>query len=64
MQCSLKLLLPLLVLAVPVAVLAAERAYPRCGTPLSQSEIQNFDRMIGPEGKELPVGRGTSRKAR
>jgi cytochrome c len=59
MQCSLKLLVPVLVLAAVPAALAAQRAYPSVGTPLSQSEIQNFDRMIGPEGKELPVGRGT-----
>ena len=62
MQCSSKILLPLLALAVPVAALAAERTYPALGTPLSQTEIQNFDRMIGPEGKELPVGHGTSKE--
>ena len=25
-------------------------------------QIQSFDRMIGPEGKELAIGRGTSRE--
>jgi len=59
MRSSLKLLVPLMVLAAPVAVMAAQRTYPNVGTPLSQTEIQAFDRMIGPEGKELPVGRGT-----
>jgi hypothetical protein len=59
MRCSLKLLVPVMVLTAPVAVMAAQRAYPSVGTPLSQAEIQSFDRMIGPEGKELPVGRGT-----
>jgi len=44
--------------AVPAAM-AAERAYPNVGKPLAQAEIQRFDRMIGPEGKELPVGHGT-----
>jgi len=48
-----------MVLAAPAAVFAAERAFPGLGQPLSQNEIQNFDRMIGPEGKELPAGRGT-----
>jgi len=62
MLCSSKFLLPLLILAVPVAALAQQRAYPNLGTPLSQAEIQNFDHMIGPEGKELPVGRGTSKE--
>jgi cytochrome c len=59
MQCSLKLLVPVLVLAAVPAALAAQRAYPSVGQPLSQGEIQAFDHMIGPEGKELPVGRGT-----
>jgi len=59
MRSSLKLLVPLMVVAAPVAVLAAQRQFPNVGAPLSQTEIQNFDRMIGPEGKELPVGRGT-----
>jgi len=62
MPCSSKFLLPLLVLALPVAALAAERSYPTLGTPLSQAEIQNFDRMIGPKGAELPVGHGTSKE--
>ena len=63
MRCSLKLLVPMMILAAPVAVLAAQsRAFPNVGAPLSQQDIQNFDRMIGPEGKELPVGRGTSKE--
>jgi len=46
-----------------VAVLAAQsRAFPNVGTPLAQAEIQGFDHMIGPDGKELPVGRGTSKE--
>ena len=63
MRCSLKVLLPALALAVaaPMA-LASEQALPNLGTPLSQADIQNFDRMIGPEGKELPAGRGTSKE--
>src|SRR5258706_9162033 len=63
MRCSLKVLVPLMVLAAPVAVLAAQsRAFPNVGTPLGQAEIQGFDHMIGPDGKELPVGRGTSKE--
>jgi cytochrome c len=50
-----------MILAIPVAALAQSppRVYPNVGTPLGQADIQNFDRMIGPEGKELPPGRGT-----
>jgi cytochrome c len=53
-----------MILAVPVAALAQSqpRIYPNLGTPLSQAEIQSFDRMIGPEGKELPPGRGTAKE--
>src|SRR5215472_11252468 len=62
MRCSFKLLLPVLLVAAAPAVLAAQRAFPDVGTPLSQAEIQGFDRMIGPEGKELPAGRGTAKE--
>jgi mono/diheme cytochrome c family protein len=62
MRCSFKFLLPVLLVAAAPAVLAAQRAFPDVGTPLSQAEIQGFDRMIGPEGKELPAGRGTAKE--
>ncbi|HEX3483790.1 MAG TPA: cytochrome c [Micropepsaceae bacterium] len=61
MRCSFKVLASAAILAVPVAALAASPTY-NVGTPLSQAEIQNFDRIIGPEGKELPAGRGTSKE--
>lgn len=61
MPCSFKYLVPAMMLAAPVA-LAAERQYPDIGTPLSQQEIQSFDHIVGPEGKELPAGRGTSKE--
>jgi cytochrome c len=63
MPCSLKVVLAAMILAVPVAALAAQsRSFPNVGTPLSEADIQSFDRMIGPEGKELPVGHGTSKE--
>src|SRR5215471_18859394 len=62
MPCSLKVLVPALLLAIPLAATAADRKFPNLGAPLSQNEIQNFDRMIGPEGKELPVGHGNSKE--
>jgi mono/diheme cytochrome c family protein len=61
MPCSFKWLVPLMILAAPAAM-AAERAFPNVGTPLSQAEIQSFDRIIGPEGKELPAGQGTAKE--
>ena len=59
MRCSLKVLAPVMILAVPAAALAQSPRH-NVGTPLSQEEIKGFDFMIGPEGKELPAGRGTA----
>ena len=61
MSCSLRFLLPAMIVAISVVALAQSppRVYPNVGTPLSQADIQSFDRMIGPDGKELPSGRGT-----
>ncbi len=61
MRCSLNLLVPVMILAAPVAGLAQSRTY-NVGTPLSQEEIRGFDFIVGPEGKELPPGRGTAKE--
>ena len=61
MRCSLNLLVPVTVLAASVMGLAQSRPY-NLGTPLSQEEIRGFDFMVGPEGKELPGGRGTAKE--
>ena len=58
MQCLLK---TILLLTASVAAFG-QRAYPSLGSPLSQDEIKNFDMMVGPEGKELPPGKGTSKE--
>jgi cytochrome c len=66
MRSLLKILAPAVIIAaaIPAAVLAQAqsqgRLFPNVGTPLSEKEIKSFDRIIGPEGKELPVGRGTA----
>ena len=52
----------LLLIAVTALAQSSPRIYPDVGTPLSQAEIQSFDRMIGPAGKELPPGRGTAKE--
>ncbi len=57
----LSLLVPAVILAAPAAGLAQSPKY-NVGTPLSQEEIQSFDFMIGPEGQELPAGRGTAKE--
>src|SRR6266853_1334291 len=60
MRCSLSLLVPVMILTAPVAGLAQSRT--NLGTPLSQEEIKSFNFMVGPEGKELPPGRGTAKE--
>jgi hypothetical protein len=66
MRCSLKLLVPVMILATPAVGLAQSQPQqqPRInlGTPLSQDEIKSFDFMIGPEGRELPPGHGTAKE--
>ena len=66
MRSSLKVIMPAMVLAaaIPAAVLAQSqgRLYPNVGTPMTEKEIKSFDRIIGPDGKELPVGRGTAKE--
>ena len=61
MRCSLKLLVPLMILAAPAAGLAQAPKF-NVGTPLSQEEVQSFDRMIGPQGQALPAGHGTAKE--
>ena len=62
-RCDVRLIcsLPLIILAAPAAGLAQSPRF-NVGTPLSQDEIKSFDFMIGPEGKELPAGRGTAKE--
>ena len=62
MRCSLKLLVPVLILAAPAVALAQSQPRLNLGTPLSQEEIKSFDFMLGPDGKELPPGRGTAKE--
>jgi len=62
MRCSLKLLLPVIILAAPAVALAQSQPRLNLGTPLSQEEIKSFDFMLGPDGKELPPGRGTPKE--
>ena len=61
MRCSLSLLAAVMILAAPATGLAQSPKF-NVGTPLSQEEIKSFDFMIGPEGKELPSGRGTAKE--
>jgi len=61
MRCSLNLLVSVMILAASGAALAQSPTY-NVGTPLSQEEIRDFDFMLGPEGKELPPGRGTAKE--
>jgi len=59
MRCSVSLLASAMILAAPAVGLAQSPTY-NVGTPLSQEQIKGFDFMIGPEGQQLPAGRGTA----
>ena len=61
MQCSLSLLVRVTMLVAPVALAQSGGRY-KVGTPLSENEIKGFDFIVGPEGKELPPGRGTAKE--
>jgi len=61
MRCTLSLLASVMILAAPATGLAQSPRY-NVGTPLSQDEIKSFDFMIGPQGQELPAGRGTAKE--
>jgi hypothetical protein len=60
MRCSLKLLVPAMVLAASAAV--AQSPNYNVGKPLTQEEIKSFDFMIGPDGQGLPEGRGSAKE--
>ena len=61
MQCSPKLLVPLMALATCVAALAQMPTYHLGRTPSSE-EMRAWDVAIGPAGKELPPGSGTAKE--
>src|SRR5260370_6821748 len=61
MRCSLSRLTSVMILAAPAVGLGQSPKF-NVGTPLSQEEVRGFDFMIGPEGKELPAGRGTAKE--
>lgn len=61
MRCLLKLVAPMLALAVGTVAMAQGPKYGRGKTPTAD-EIQAADISIGPAGKELPPGSGTAKQ--
>jgi cytochrome c len=59
MRCSLKFLVPLMLLAVPAAGQTPSKF--NVGTPVTPEEIKSFDFLIGPQGQGLPAGSGTAK---
>ena len=52
-----------LTLLALVAVTAfGQRTFSNVGSPLSPEDIKSFDMIVGPEGKELPPGKGTAKE--
>lgn len=62
MRYSLNFLVPLIILAAPVAGLAQSRTYSNVGRTPTEEEIRSLGILVGPEGKELPPGRGTAKE--
>jgi mono/diheme cytochrome c family protein len=62
MRYSLNFLVPLIILTAPVAGLAQSRTYSNVGRTPSEEEIRSLGIIVGPEGKELPPGRGTAKE--
>jgi hypothetical protein len=61
MCCSLRFLVPLILLATP-GVGLAQRAYSNVGRTPSQEEIQSLGVIVDPSGKNLPAGKGTAKE--
>jgi S-disulfanyl-L-cysteine oxidoreductase SoxD len=61
MRCLTNVLMPVMLLAAPVAVLAKTATYHLGRTP-SEEEVRALDIAIGPAGKELPLGSGTAKE--
>ena len=59
MRCSRSLFVPILALVACIGATAQGPTYQLGKTP-TPAEIQAWDIAIGPEGKELPPGRGTA----
>jgi S-disulfanyl-L-cysteine oxidoreductase SoxD len=62
MRCTLNLLVPVMILAAAPMAALAQSPKLNVGKPLSQEEIKSFDFMIGPQGQQLPPGRGTAKE--
>jgi len=59
MRCSLKFLVPLMLLVAPAAGQTPSKF--NVGTPVTPEEIKSFDFLIGPQGQGLPAGSGTAK---
>jgi mono/diheme cytochrome c family protein len=59
---SFKLLVAVMALATCVAARAQTPTYKNVGRAATEKEIQAMDIAIGPEGKELPPGKGTAKE--
>ena len=62
MRYSLNFLVLSIILTAPVAGLAQSRTYSNVGRTPTEEEIRNLGIIVGPEGKELPPGRGTAKE--
>ena len=62
MRYSLKFLLPLMILASSGVGLARTYSYANVGRTPSQEEIRSLGVIVSPDGKDLPLERGTAQE--
>jgi len=59
--CRCKFLLPVMVLLACGTAMAQLPTY-KVGRPPTAEELRTWDNLVGPDGKELPVGKGTAQE--
>src|ERR1035437_3575096 len=60
-NCRCKFLLPVMVLLACGTAMAQLPTY-KVGRPPTAEELRTWDNLVGPDGKELPVGKGTAQE--
>ena len=60
-NCRCKFLLPVMVLLACGTAMAQLPTY-KVGRPPTAEELRTWDNLVGPDGKELPVGKGTGQE--
>ena len=60
-SCRLRLFLPVMALLACGTAVAQTPTY-KVGRPPTAEELRTWDNLVGPDGKELPIGKGTAQE--